>query len=463
MPLRRATGPVKGAWVVDSGHVVVIGAGLAGLEAARRLARAGLRVSVLEREARPGGRAAGVTVLGTRFDPTGPALRTGDATLRAALAELGLADALEPWPVRALAQVHEGRLELVSVARFADVATLPGVRRLHGWRVPRIGRQLDRFLPLLDRRAPERAVRLDDRSVADYGRLYFGESVLARWIEPQLAGFAGLDAADTSRAAFLLQTGLGADGGGASLRGGIAALVEHMASALSTHIGVGAKRIEGAGAAAGGLRVLAEGPLGAGALDADAVVLATPAGVALRIAEPLLTPAERDFLCGVAYAPALALTVALRRDVRLPARRVLVPAAEGLPLAAVALTPLPAASESIGALATLLPRAAFAARALDTPIPQVEREVLAVADRIAPGLLGATVFTHLERWRDGVPRFDVGAYRALAHFRRLQTDLRAGGRRLYFAGDYLVGGSVEGALASGARAADQLLGDLARR
>jgi phytoene desaturase len=38
-------------------HVVVVGAGLAGLSAAMRLAGAGRRVTVLEREARPGGRA----------------------------------------------------------------------------------------------------------------------------------------------------------------------------------------------------------------------------------------------------------------------------------------------------------------------------------------------------------------------------------------------------------------------
>jgi len=458
--------------VADPEHVVVVGAGLAGLEAARRLARAGLRVTVLEREARAGGRAAGAEVLGTPIDPAGHAFRTGDASLRATLSDLGLAEALEPWPSRGLAQLHEGRLETIAASSFREVATLPGVRRRHAWRVPRLGRQLDRFQPLLDRRAPERAARLDDRSVADYGRLYFGESVFERWMEPQLAGFTLLEARDTSRAAFLLQTGLGADGGGASLRGGLGLLVERMAGDVATHVGVEAKQLAGdgedatggtSGTGAGGFQVIAEGPRGTGALDADAVVLATPATAALALAEPLLIPAECDFLRGVRYAPAVALSVALRSDVRLPARRVLVPAVEGLPLAAVALTPLSGSGEGVGAVATILPTAAFAARELETPSAQLEKEVLAVADRIAPGLLAATVFTHLARWRAGVPRFDVGAYRALAHFRALQPGLRARGRRLYFAGDYLVGGSVEGALASGARAASQLLSDLARR
>jgi phytoene desaturase len=60
-------------------HVVVVGAGLAGLSAAMRLAGAGRRVTLLEREAVPGGR-AGVRVVATpageyRFDP-GPTVLT---------------------------------------------------------------------------------------------------------------------------------------------------------------------------------------------------------------------------------------------------------------------------------------------------------------------------------------------------------------------------------------------------
>ena len=55
----------------------------------------------------------------------------------------------------------------------------------------------------------------------------------------------------------------------------------------------------------------------------------------------------------------------------------------------------------------------------------------------------------------------MGRYREIARFRSVQRDLRAGGRRLYFAGDYLVGPSLEGAVTSGFRAADQILRDFA--
>lgn len=68
---RTVTGPTD--------HVVVVGAGLAGLSAAMRLAGAGRRVTVVEREAVPGGRAGRLNIEtsdGTfRFD-TGPTVLT---------------------------------------------------------------------------------------------------------------------------------------------------------------------------------------------------------------------------------------------------------------------------------------------------------------------------------------------------------------------------------------------------
>jgi phytoene desaturase len=56
-------------------HVVIVGAGLAGLSAALRLAGTGRQVTVLERESRPGGRAGLVTDSGYRFD-NGPTVLT---------------------------------------------------------------------------------------------------------------------------------------------------------------------------------------------------------------------------------------------------------------------------------------------------------------------------------------------------------------------------------------------------
>ena len=58
-----------------SDHVVVVGAGLAGIAAAMRLAAAGREVTVLERESVPGGRAGIWQSDGHLFD-TGPTVLT---------------------------------------------------------------------------------------------------------------------------------------------------------------------------------------------------------------------------------------------------------------------------------------------------------------------------------------------------------------------------------------------------
>jgi phytoene desaturase len=90
--VRTVPGPID--------HVVVIGAGLAGLSAALRLAGAGRRVTVLEREDTPGGRNGLLDVDGYRFD-TGPTVLTMPDLIADALDCVGeeLADWLDLVPV----------------------------------------------------------------------------------------------------------------------------------------------------------------------------------------------------------------------------------------------------------------------------------------------------------------------------------------------------------------------------
>jgi len=98
---RRAAGWLPGRTRTVSGptdHVVVVGAGLAGLSAAMRLAGAGRRVTLLEREAVPGGR-AGVVVSDTpggsyRFDP-GPTVLTMPDLIADCFDALG--ERMESW------------------------------------------------------------------------------------------------------------------------------------------------------------------------------------------------------------------------------------------------------------------------------------------------------------------------------------------------------------------------------
>jgi phytoene desaturase len=88
-------------------RVVVVGAGLGGLSAALRLAGAGREVTVLEREAVPGGRAGRLEVDGYSFD-TGPSVLTMPDLIADALDPVGerLEDWLELRPVDPLYRAH---------------------------------------------------------------------------------------------------------------------------------------------------------------------------------------------------------------------------------------------------------------------------------------------------------------------------------------------------------------------
>jgi phytoene desaturase len=126
-------------------HVVVVGAGLAGLSAAMRLAGAGRRVTLLEREAVPGGRAGVRTVQapsGTyRFDP-GPSVLTMPDLIADCFDALG--EPMEDWlslrPLEPLYRaryadgssldVHAGVEEMASeIARVIGPAEAAGFRR----------------------------------------------------------------------------------------------------------------------------------------------------------------------------------------------------------------------------------------------------------------------------------------------------------------------------------------------
>ncbi|MFD7710259.1 phytoene desaturase family protein [Streptomyces sp. NPDC059786] len=139
-------------------HVVVVGAGLAGLSAALHLLGAGRRVTVVERAAVPGGRAGRLDRAGYRFD-TGPTVFTMPDLADEAFAAVGdsLRDRVELIPLHPAYRacfadggelaVHTGAEAMeAEVERFAGPAEAAGYRRLRGWleRLHRV--QMRRFI-----------------------------------------------------------------------------------------------------------------------------------------------------------------------------------------------------------------------------------------------------------------------------------------------------------------------------
>jgi oxygen-dependent protoporphyrinogen oxidase len=436
--------------------VLVIGAGLAGLAAAWRLSRAGSRVSVLECEARAGGRLAGDRVDGYTIEPVHALIGAGDVALRTWIAELGLRD--EMLPAKPMTTGFAGRdgLRDVDLRTLRDVARIPGMRRLHAGRLVRLPRLLARYGSALELGAAEEAEQYDDRSLTDFARLYFGRSVLERWMAPMACAGSLGDPAEMSRVQFLQHFWAHRLNRPGVLRGPLEDLIERAAAAVDVVTQCRVERIEPG--SDGGFRALAAGGR---SFVGDAVVVATPAPLAAELADPLLTTPERSFLGAVRYTPAFCVSAALCRQMVPRARRILLSPEASSPLGSAVVEPgfrgsrVPAGC----GLATLEATGGFAAAHPETPDESLEKELIAELDRLWPGFASSVEFTRVFRHRYGSPRFDVGAYRALARFRRVQADRRSVGRRLAFAGDYLVHPSPEGALRSGERAAAELLSE----
>jgi phytoene desaturase len=121
-------------------HVVVVGAGLGGLSAALRLARAGRRVTVLEREDCPGGRCGLLADAGYAFD-TGPSVLTMPDLIADAFDAVGedMADWLELMPVSPLYRATYADGSVLNVhpdvdAMAQEIATVIGPGEAAGYR-----------------------------------------------------------------------------------------------------------------------------------------------------------------------------------------------------------------------------------------------------------------------------------------------------------------------------------------
>jgi len=140
-----------------SSEVVVVGAGFAGLCAARALTAAGLDVALLDARDRVGGRVKGGSIAGQSVDLGGQWVGARHSRLLALLGEKGIATTPQYLTGRSLVElngrIHSGPKEDVSLGRAADAAMKRALAAIRGlvaqvpleapWTAPR-AREWDR-------------------------------------------------------------------------------------------------------------------------------------------------------------------------------------------------------------------------------------------------------------------------------------------------------------------------------
>lgn len=433
-------------------RVVVVGAGLAGLTAARRLQQAGFEVQVLEAQDQPGGR------MGQRR--SGPiAYNTGarliypfGRTLHALIDEVGLRDAM--LPLRGLGATCRHPQGDYRVELMPGLATLrtPGL----GWRdklgLLRSAAALLGWRPRTDPDLAASALAADDITLADYIRRSASPAVLERLVEPVFRGTRSWNADEISAAFYLSTTPhlIGQDTV-YTLRDGMGQLTRRLAEDLPVQCNVRVTRIERL-APGQGCRVVVDDGAGTSprTLQADVVLCATEgarAGALLQEADPQ----ERQLFGAVRYNALGVLHLALSGD--LPPLLEFAPRHAATRIATWQQTP---AREGTPALlyCQLTPEAVQEARDQG----MTDRLQALLADELRrriPGVEGRVLHA-VNQWIDcKLPVFYPGYGRQVAAFLQWQA---AAPRAVYHCGDYLAQSLLNGACRSGSDAAATIVG-----
>lgn len=421
---------------------VVVGAGAAGLSAAYRLANHGIRVTVLESEPYIGGRTRSERV-GDTIINTGAGFLTSfyDRTLALAR-ELGLAIEPARQPPGVVATPF-GKLPFrIASARGA-------------WRFPLVpwSSKLRALLLFARWRWDRRAHIADLRSLA---RLDRGDSVEG-WAQ-RLIGSAGYH--------YLLRTGIepffsfGAEEASSAigkalmrhaagwemliLAGGMGALCEALARRLEVRTGCRVSALEQSTA---GVSVHHSG----GAVDADYAILALPATAAARL-EGLLPDEDRRDLASISYVPSVLLYFGYERPITVQH---------------VAVTPSGPGRHAVSGVhcishwtpqyvaegkEVVLIRASGwrSAEVLDLDSDKMIARLRSDAEAIFGRLADPS-------WIRIYSRREANVVPTPGHYRRMLAFQRRPRERLFYAGDWLSGSTVEGAVRTGLEAAEAIL------
>jgi predicted NAD/FAD-dependent oxidoreductase len=190
-------------------------------------------------------------------------------------------------------------------------------------------------------------------------------------------------------------------------------------------------------------------------VEGDAVVLAVPAPEVRRLLQGL-SPLEELFFDSCRYVPRQSVVLRTPDESRDQPAVHWIPRSEGGPLCAILRIPANPDDPEPVARTLLVARPEAGA---NSPT-ELARSLCRAAARLDPALCRVEADPPPRTVSQLAPRFSVGHYQALAHVRtHWQRQLPR--RRIAFCGEYLVAPHAEGAVASGVRAAHEIL-DLLR-
>ncbi|MEV8393715.1 MULTISPECIES: protoporphyrinogen oxidase [unclassified Streptomyces] len=458
-----------------TGHVVVIGGGIAGLAAAHRLLGAGIRVTLLEATDRLGGKLRTGEIEGAPVDLGAESMLARRPEAVDLAEAVGLGELLQPPTATTASVWTRGELRPMPKGHVmgvpGDPAALAGLLSDEG--LARIAREPE---------LPPTEVG-DDVSVGEYVAERLGREVVDRLVEPLLGGVYAGDAYRISMKAAvpqlfeLARTHDSLLAGVRDLQATTAAKQRDGAAPGAVFAGIagGVGTLPGAVADAvrsGGGEILLETPViglrrtpdgwlirtERGDLPADGVVLATPA----RSASALLSdesPAAATELAGVEYASMALVTMAFRRadlGAMPEGSGFLVPPVDGRTIKASTFSTRKWAWVADAAPGLFVLRTSIGRYGEEEQLEREDAELVGVSLRDlgdAVGLTAKPVATEVTRWIDGLPQYPVGHQARITRVREAVAKLPG----LRLCGAAYDGVGIPACVASARRAADEII------
>jgi protoporphyrinogen oxidase len=434
--------------------VVVVGAGLSGLAAARRLESAGIKTTVLEALPAPGGRVRTERMNGYVVDVGPDAATAGYERWLALIDELGLSHELTE-PSGVLGIVKQGRIIDIDPAAALKALTTEALSRRAKLNLATGLLPLIPSLRRVDSYEMNLSAELDHphTSARELSYKSFGPEVSERLIDPVMRLVTGSGASEASTLSLL-----GALGAWSSplvnIRGGLAAVPDALAAQLNdlrTESPV-SEIAEHADGATVSYRAAETGRIRK--LDADGCVIAAMYGRA-RAIWPRLDDLHPTFAAELRDVKLVAVSLGYGRVPDTNAYAVLVPTVEDRDTLLIFMqhNKAPDRAPAGHALITLYTDTLVTDEYLEKTDEEIEAWAAGVIESLCPELDGHRELAIVTRWPHAGYLASPGFWRRSKEL----LDAIEPEDRVQLAGDLFGAGSMESAVRWGERAADRLI------
>lgn len=440
------------------GHVVVVGAGIAGAGAANRLRHNGFEVTVLEAEPYVGGRTATLRQDGFKIDLAATMLLTSYRRMVELIAEEGWESHFEPANdvigVERASAIHRIKSSKPRTALTTGLLSLSAKLRLAAVAKDAIAHRRQ-----LDWQDPVRAADLHYGNVREYADARVRSSEIRDYLIDPACRFLGLSSlAETSAVDFLF---LAKNMGMTKLFNspdGIDTLVRLLTGEVTVETDARVDTVE-------------EGPSGvtvgwsragesANVIEADACILAVPAPLTAQL-YPQMGAERAAIMNSVVYAPSVNVHFGVQSPPQEPAALILIPQVDYAELACVILDHNKTTGRTPpgqGLISSYWQNNWSRAQS-DQPDEAVIAAAVPAIDKLLPGAVDNPSTVHVQRWRNALVTGPIGRYHDLERFKRLTPS----SSRVRFAGDAVSSSTMNSCLCSGERAADEVTAALTGR